>query len=235
MVKTAVLDKRAVLADHFLFGQLEPAELERILGLGVEKRFSSGQVIFQKGEEGNSMMVVLRGQVRISLFSEEGKELILTIIPTGGCFGEMALLDGKERSADATAIGECVLFIIARRDFIPFLEHHPRVAIRLLALVSERLRYANELVENIAFLNLPARLARLLLKLALTHGENTQEGVRIGLKISQQDLGNLIATSRESVNKQLRQWQEEGLLAVRQGYLTILQPEALKDLAECSF
>lgn len=226
-----LIDKRAVLANHALFSHLEAAEREQLLALGAERRFSDGQAIFQRGDAGASMMLVLRGQVKISIVSDDGKELIFSIIPSGECFGEIALLDGQARTADAIAVGDCVLFVLARSDFIPFLERHPQVAIRLLAVLCGRVRATSEFIERLAFQNLPARLACLLLKLAATQGSATPAGVRIACKLSQQEIGNLIATSRESVNKQLRTWQAAGLLKIDRGTITLLQPAALNRLA----
>ena len=176
-------------------------------------------------------MLVLRGRVKISIVSDEGKELIFGIVLPGECFGEIALLDGQPRSADATAIGESALFTLLRQDFIPFLERHPQVATGLLAVLCARLRGTSEFIERLAFQNTPARLARLLVKLAASHGATTPTGIRIAHKLSQQDIGNLIATSRESVNKQLRLWRTEGLLTVEHGYITLLQPAVLNRIA----
>ncbi|MFO7664368.1 MAG: Crp/Fnr family transcriptional regulator [Chloroflexota bacterium] len=225
------IDKRAALANHVLFGPLEGAEREQLLTLGAERRFSDGQMIFQRGDAGASMMLVLRGQVKISIVSDDGKELIFSIIPPGECFGEIALLDGQARTADAIAVGDCTLFVLTRSDFIPFLERHPQVAIRLLAVLCARVRATSEFIERLAFQNLPARLARLLLDLAATQGATTPAGIRIACKLSQQEIGNLIATSRESVNKQLRTWQAAGLLKIDHGIITLLQPAALNRLA----
>lgn len=180
------------------------------------------------------MMLVLRGQVKISIVSDEGKELIFAMTQPGECFGEIALLDGQTRTADAIAVGDCVLFMLARSDFIPFLERHPQIAIRLLAVLCGRVRATSDFIERLAFQNLPARLARLLLKLAATQGSATPTGVRINQKLSQQEIGNLVAASRESVNKQLRLWRTEGLLTIKQGYITLLQPVALSQLAHSS-
>lgn len=116
--------------------------------------------------------------------------------------------------------------------FIAFLERHPTVAIRLLGTLALRLRLTNELFEDTIFRNLPARLAKRLLILADNCGQETAEGTRIDLKLSQQDIGNMIGTSRESVNKQMRTWEDEGLIRFRKGYVTITQPEKLEDLAE---
>ena len=228
------IDKRAVLANHPLFSHLEVAEREQLLALGAERRFNDGQMLFQRGDTGASMMLVLRGQVKISIVSSEGKELIFSIIPPGECFGEIALLDGQARTADAIAVGDCVLFTLARSDFIPFLERHPQVAIRLLAVLCGRVRATSDFIERLAFQNLPARLAHLLLHLAATQGSTTPAGVRITCKLSQQEIGNLIATSRESVNKQLQAWQTEGWLTIEHGHITLLKPAALNRLARSS-
>lgn len=223
---------RRVLANHPLFSHINPAECDQLLALGTERRFSDSQMIFQQGDPGLSMMLVLRGQVRISILSEEGKELTLAMLWPGECFGEIALLDGQPRSADATAIGDCTLFVLTRQDFIPFLERHPQVAIGLLAVLCGRLRTNTEFIEKLVFQNLPTRLAQLLVKLAAAHGTNSPTGMRIACKLSQQEIANQIATSRESVNKQLRAWRAEGLLRMDQGYITLLQPAALNRLAD---
>jgi CRP-like cAMP-binding protein len=123
------------------------------------------------------------------------------------------------------------LFILARADFIPFLLRHPHAALGLLAVLCERLRTNSMFIERLVFQNLPARLARLLLNLAETHGTPTPTGIRIAHQLSQQDIGNRIAASRESVNKQLQLWRKEGLLTIERGRFTLLQPAVLHWLA----
>ncbi|MFC5316247.1 Crp/Fnr family transcriptional regulator, partial [Azospirillum rugosum] len=147
-------------------------------------------------------------------------------------FGEIALLDGRPRTADAVAIGDCVLLVIERRDFVPFLERSPQVAIKMLEVMCDRLRQTSLLVEDLALLDLPQRVARLLVRLGASYGRRTADGLRIDLKLSQKDLGNLIATSRESINKQLRVWQDEELIAVEHGYITLLRPEQIADYGQ---
>lgn len=231
MPSTALPDKRAAIASHALFSSLAEKDRDQLLALGVERQYHGDQLIFQRGDAGNSMMLVLRGQVRISIVSEDGKELVFSIIPPGECFGEIALLDGQPRSADAIAMGECILFVLARSDFTAFLERYPPVAIRLLEVLCARVRATSDFIERLAFLDLPARLAYQLLKLAATYGTATPSGVRIAGKFSQQDLGHLVAASRESVNKQLRTWQAAGLLKIEHGIITLLRPKTLSRLA----
>ena len=225
--------RRQLLSRNAVFGALGPAEIDRVLALGRERRVDDGQVLFRKGEPGSSMMAVLRGRVRIGAYSEDGREVILNIIEPGGVVGELALLDGRERSADAAAMGDGALLVIERRDFLPFLERNPKIALCLLEVLCERVRRTSAMVEDIVFLNLPGRLSRLLLKLAELHGKDAPGGGgrRIDLRLSQRDLGNLVAASRESVNKQLRAWQDEGLIAFERGAVTLLAPERLEELA----
>lgn len=232
MQPTLKIDRRDMLARHFLFSQLQPAELDRVLALAVEHRYANGQVIFQKGEEGASLMAVLQSQVKISACSPEGKEIILNRVEPGGIFGEIALIDGKERSADATAVGQCTLLIIRRQDFIPFLKQNPNVAIQVLMVLCQKLRDTIDIVESVGLLPIPARLARFLLKLAENEGVETPEGLCVNVRLSQREIGNLIGATRESVNKQLRAWQEEGLIATKQSRLTLLQEEVLAQIAE---
>ena len=224
-------EPRALLAQHFVLAQLTPEELDRVVAMASERQLTNGKVIFQKGDPGTSLMAVLSGRVRISAYSEDGKEIILNIIEAGQVFGEIALLDGKARTADATAMGPTTLVVLDRREFIPFLERNPRIAIRLLEVLCERVRRTSEMVESVAFLDFGARLARLLLRLAETYGEEVDDGIRINLKLSQTDLGNLIASTRESVNRQLNAWSEEGVVALERGRITILDQDALEDLA----
>jgi len=223
--------KRSLLSRHFLLAQLAPGELDRVLGIVTERQLKNGQVIFQKGDPGASLMAVLHGRVKIGAYSEDGKEIILNIVEPGQIFGEIALLDGKERTADATAMGPTTLLVLDRRDFIPFLEKNPKIAVRLIEVLCERVRRTSEMIESVAFLEYSARLAKLLLRLAENYGEETEDGVRINLRISQQDLGNLIASTRESVNRQLNAWAEEGVIELERGQITILDSDALEDLS----
>ena len=158
--------RRALLAQHFLLAQLDEAALDTLLAVASERRFTNGQVIFQKGDPGTSMMAVLSGRVRISAYSEDGREIILNMVDPGQLFGEIALLDGKERSADATAMGKTELLILDRRDFLPFLERNPKIAVQLIEVLCDRVRRTSEMVESIAFLDFRGKAGELLLQMA---------------------------------------------------------------------
>jgi CRP-like cAMP-binding protein len=224
--------KREMLRQVPLFRDLRPAEIEQVLGFSAEQRVPRGTLLFQRGDPGSSMMAVLRGRIRISAVSPEGKEVTLNVIEPGGIFGEIALLDGKPRTADATAVEDSVLLTIERRDFLPFLNRNEDLMLRLLAVLCDKLRSTSATLEEIATLPLPARLASVLVKLAGEYGTRTPEGELIRMKLSQRDISALVAATRESVNKQLRQWREEGLVSESGGYLLIRKLAALQRLTD---
>lgn len=224
--------RRAALRASPLFQAMEAAELDAILDIATERRFRRGQTVFQKGDTGSSMMAVLSGRVRISAVNADGKEITLNVISPGQVFGEIALLDGQPRSADATAIEDTLLMVVERRHFMPFLTANQNLLSRLLAVLCERLRSTSMALEQIALFDLEARLARLILKLAADYGRPTGDGMRIELKLSQRDLSNLVAASRESVNKQLGEWREGGVLTFENGYIVLHRQEDLQALAE---
>lgn len=224
--------KRELLARSILFHRLPADDLDRLVAVAKTRRVADKEVIFRKAEPGNQLSAIIGGRVKLSTMSENGKEIIFGMLGPGEFFGEISLLDGEERTATVTAIEPTELLFIERGDFIAFLEHHPTVAIRLLGTLALRLRLTNELFEDSIFRNLPARLAKRLLILADNCGQDTAEGTRIDLKLSQQDIGNMIGSSRESVNKQMRTWENEGLIKFRKGYVTITQLDKLEDLAK---
>ena len=224
--------RRELLASHFLLQHLQPGELDELLRFARERRYASDEVIFRRGDVGTSMMAVLDGRVRIGVSSEGGKEITLAIFAPGSVFGEIALIDGKGRTADATAMGPCRLLVLDQRDFLPFLERHPRTAIRLLQVMCDRVRRANGLFEGLVFMGLEGRLAKLILQLAEEHGEQAPQGRRIAIKLSQGELATLVAATRESVNKQLRAWTDLGLVAQERGYIVLRDQGSLRMLAE---
>jgi CRP/FNR family transcriptional regulator, cyclic AMP receptor protein len=224
--------KRAALLASPLFDAMQPAELDAILKFALERQLRRGQMIFQRGDNGSSLMAVLRGRVRISTVSGEGKEVTLNVINPGEIFGEIALLDGQPRSADATAIEDTLLLVVERRHFLPFLRQNEDLFLRLLSVLCTRLRRTSTALEEIALFDLPVRLARVLLKLADDYGRPGSAGTRIDLKLSQRDLSNLVASSRESVNKQLRVWRETSVVDLEDGFIVLRQPVELKRLTD---
>lgn len=207
---------RALLAESVrLFAGLDDGELDALLALSKSVSVKARSEVCRKGEAGDALYVVITGKLKVTAQSEDGREAILAILEDGETFGEMSLLDGRPRSATVVAVEDGELLVIQRRGFLQYLELHPRVSISLLGMLCERLRLMDSLMEDMRFLDIRGRLARTLSRLALQHGRTTGNGgIRIDLRLSQEDLGNLICATRESVNKHLKAWEDEGVLKV---------------------
>lgn len=220
-------DLAALRERSLIFAAMTEAEIDELMRGARIVELPARRVVFHAGEAGDSLYVLLSGKVKVSLISTDGKEAILSLMGAGDVFGEMSLLDGLPRSATVTSLEDCRLMQIGRQYFVQFLKRHAEVALKLLAALSQRLRTTNNLVENLSFHHLPSRLARLLLDLGQRHGRAEPEGIEIGLRLSQEELGNLVGASRESVNKQLRAWVDSGVLEYRHGVIVIRKVDAL--------
>lgn len=226
----AALDRNALLATNYLFRDLDPQVVARIAGLGISRRLGADEVLFLKGDVGDALYGVLSGRMKISTTAPGGKEIVLSVMNAGDIFGEIALLDGGPRSADAIAMTDCTLFVIQRREFTGLLEREPRLATHLLRLVCARLRATSEMVEDAAFLSLPARLAKRLLALSPLQGEKVNGTV--SLRVSQSDLAQIMGTSRESINKHLQRWRANGWVDLGRSRVTLRRPQALQELVD---
>ena len=230
--------KRDALRASAFFHAMPTDELDEIIAFASEKRFTRGTTIVAKGEPGTSMMAILVGRCRAGNVSAEGKEVTLNVMGPGEILGEIALLDGKPRSADVVALEDTTVMIIERNTFLPFIMRNERMMERLLVVLCDRLRRTSLALEEIALFDLPARLGRLILKLAADYGRPLPaggphgEGTRIDIKMSQRDISTLVASSRESVNKQLRVWRDAGTVDLIDGHLVIRNPKALQALFE---
>jgi len=212
-----------------LFARLGDGEIDAVLAHATVSRYGEGDHIFAKGDPGNSMMAVLKGRVTITSPSPDGRQVVLTSMREGDVFGEIAMLDGKDRTADATATIDCELLVVPRRSLLALLDRHPEVCLEFLIVLCERLRRTNEQVEDLAFLELETRLAKALLRLA-DEGGATPRGQPVGVKISQRALGEIVGSSRESVNKHLQDWKRSGIIAIEKGAIVIRDRDALAEL-----
>jgi len=167
--------------------------------------------------------------VKISVPSLEGKDAVFNFINAGGIFGEIALLDGHPRTADALAATNCQLMMVDRRDFLPLIRAHPDLAIKIIEVLCTRLRHTSEQVEDIVFLDLPGRLAKALLRLAESGGGSSKTPK---IAITQKEIGQIIGMSRESTNKQLRDWERRKWIRLERRGIVILQRGVLSELAE---
>ena len=224
-------EKRRLIANVSLFSTLSERELDELIAVARTIELAARAQLFHKGDQGTQVYVVIRGTLKALTTSDHGDDVVFSILGEGEVFGEIALLGRPQRTATVSAITPCELLVIDRRDFLAFLRSHPEAAIELLSVLAERLTRVSELVEDTLFLNLPVRLAKKLVHLARTHGERIAGGLRIDLKLSQEEWGDLVGATRESINKQLRAWVETGLITLEQGYVVIHRPQDLERLA----
>ncbi len=224
-------DRLALLRNHPLFGELPADVLERLGSYMTRKAVPRGTAIFAKGDPGTGLMGVLSGTVKISVLSADGREVVLNVIHPGEIFGEIALLDGRPRTADASAMTDCELVVIDRRDFVPFLRTQSDVLLKFIDILCLRLRYTSEQVEELMFLELPARLAKTLIRLSSEPSESASDRKIV---ITQREIGQMIGMSRESTNRQLRAWAKRKWIRIERGGITVLNAGALADVAEDS-
>jgi CRP/FNR family cyclic AMP-dependent transcriptional regulator len=222
------LDKLAPLRNHPLFREFPPAVIEHFGTYMTRRSVRRGATIFAKGDPGTGLMAVLWGSVKMSVPTADGREVVLNIINPGEIFGEMALLDGRPRSADAVAMDDCELMVIDRRDFIPFLRGEPDIALKFIEILCARIRRTSEQVEDVMYLSFPGRLAKTLLQ--LTGGAGASAPHR-NVRITQRELSSIIGMSRESTNKQLRAWEERKWVKLQRGGIAVLDPNALVKVA----
>jgi len=223
------LSAKAVLEGNALFRQLPAATIDKIVALSTTRSFPKEALIFSQGDAGDAFYGIVSGVVRISAISADGDEIYLRDFKPGDTFGEIALLDGQSRTANATTKLPSELIIIQRNQFLSLLEQEPKLAIHLLQLISERLRWTSALVEDAAFLDVPARLAKRLLSLAKQQGETIDRGIE--LKMSQDDLAHFLSVSRQIVNQHLQSWRIAGWIDLGRGRVIILDVDAIEDVA----
>ena len=223
---SAIERGRKLLEKCTLFSALDQEARHEIVAYARPRKFTAGESICRLGDPGDNMMAVILGTVRISLPAIKGKEIILADLEAGELFGEIALLDGKMRSANATAHTNCELMVLDRRDVLPFLERNAAACIKLMEMLCARIRFSDERMADIAFLDLQARLAKTLLHYFVPR----RSADTIKLSLSQSELAAMAGGSRENVNRCLRDWQRRGILELKDRWTIIRQPEALRKL-----
>src|SRR6201995_1491751 len=192
---------------HPIFIDLDSEALDQLCRYAKHTVLKRGATIFSKGDPGNSLYAVVAGTVKISISSPDGRNAILNLIGPGETFGEMSVLDGQTRSADATANTNCEIYVIDRRDFLPFMRTQPALSMKFIELLCTRLRWTSDQVEQVILQDLPGRLAGALLR--LSEKEKASSAGR-AIAITQQEISEMVGMTRESINKQLRAWAGRG-------------------------
>jgi len=209
-----------------LFSHLSEPEATSIGKLIRQKTYPKGSVIVFEDDPGDALYMVNSGQVKVVLIGEEGREVILSVLGEGDFFGEMALIDDQPRSAHVIAMEDSNLMVLYREDFHRCLEQNPRVALGLLRALSRRLRRADDKIGGLVLLEVPGRIARLLLQLA-----DDGDGRTISRRITHHIIGQMVGSSRETVSRTVTGFAEQGLVAVTRKTIEITDRAGLEALA----
>lgn len=218
----------ALLASVPLFASAKPAHLAELSSKLALRSYRRGETIFHKDDPGFTIYIIKSGQVKITTSSPDGEEMILAVLTDTDFFGELSLLDGRPRSASAKAMQATECLTLHRDDLLDVISRHPELVGDILTALSERLRHTDLLLEDSIFLDLPARLAKRLLEMAERHGVETDDGVLIDLRLTQQDLASVVGASRVAVNRMLGLFQDKGLLRIDKQRICIRRPDDLR-------
>ena len=222
------LAAETILERTRLFRGLPSATIGQISALSIRRSYSHGAIVFSQADPGDALYGVVTGKIRISASSSSGREVFLNIMEPGDTFGEIALLDGRCRTATASATAPSELFIITRDHFLELLAREPKLVSHVVQLLCERIRWTSGLAEDSALLGVPARLARRLLGLGKLHGRETPKGIALG--ISQEEMARFLGLSRQVVNQYLQNWKMQGWLTLGRGKIVIVNEHALHDV-----
>ena len=218
---TKPVDFAKLLRINNFFAGLDDAVIERLATLCRIQQVGAGETLFVKGDDGDALYGIRRGQIRIETSTSSGETLTLNMLGSGDVFGEIALFDGQTRSADAVAAEATELFVLKRSDFLSLLNKDAQVAVRVIEFLCQRLRWVSERLEEATLLPLPVRLARRLIRLGQDFGSE--------VNISQEQLANYVGAARESVNRQLQVWRRAGILDLRRGAILVLDMQKLSE------
>jgi CRP-like cAMP-binding protein len=225
------LTTHAVLEHNFMFHGLPERTLDALTDLAHRRSYEKGAMIFSQGDAGDALYGIASGKVRICAADDKGHEVFLNILGPGETFGEIAMIDGLQRTASAIAIEPSTLVAIPRQQFLSHLEHDPGLALHVMKLLCERLRWVSDLVEESAFLAGPARVAKRLTSLVESYGRPA-DGGGSELLISQAELGQFLGVSRQIINQYLRSWSEQGWVRLRRGRIIVDNLDALSQVAD---
>jgi len=215
------------------FSVLHPDDLRDLVARVRSRSYPRGQVIFREGEPGRSLYVIERGQVKLSTRAAGGKELLVAILGRGQIFGELELFDGGPRGMTARTMDQVEAFVLDKHLVQAMLRTRPAFVRRLLELMARRLRRADQAAQDLVFFDASTRLARRLLQLSEEHGSPDAEGgrVRIRVRLTQHEVGQMIGVNRSSVNRVLRGLADQGLVDWNGGMPVILDTSRLAEMA----
>jgi CRP/FNR family transcriptional regulator len=216
-----------VLGSVPLFAALDAdsaATLEKML---TTRSVGKGYIVFNEGDDGDRLFIVLDGKVKITRAAVDGRENLIAVLGTAEMFGELSLFDPGPRTASASAVTDATLASLDHDDLRPLLLERPGVAVELLQALAQRLRRTNEAMADLVFTDVPGRVAKALLDLADKFGVVEADGTRVRHDLTQEELAQLVGASRETVNKALSEFAHRGWLRIEGRSVLLLEPERL--------
>jgi len=223
---------RELLSRIWLFSELGDAEIDLLAQIASKRRYEARKVIVRQGDTEGDLFAVLRGHLKVSANDRHGHEIVINLMQPFEVFGEIAFLDGGARSATVTALDSCELLVIRRAEFQLLLRRSPAISSSLLTVLAKHVRRLTERAEDSAFLDVKSRLAKRLVDLADEFGTPLgPHQVLLRVRLSQQELGDMVQATRESVNKCLREWTREGIIQRNGRQLVIEDRQRLGVLA----
>ena len=213
-----------------LFAEFSDDDLAAVASLMQARRYAKHAVLVYEGDPGDALFVVINGNVAVTRVSNDGKETILSILKEGDFFGEMGVLDASPRSATIKALRDAEVAILARKDFLELLGKNPQMCLSLVGALSSRLRATNQAIQANAYQDIRTRLASLLLNLERNFGEKVDGGTRLTLRLTNQEMANMIGTTRETVNRMLNKFWDEKLIDMRTANIVVVDHARLQSM-----
>jgi len=204
-----------------LFSELSSKEVERLQNSLEIREYPDGSIVVYKGDVGHVLYLILEGEVKVVLTSQEGKEIILNTLQAGDYFGEMSVLDHMPRSATIITMEPCRFMVITREVLIDQIRQHPKLALKLLSEMSRRLREANEQINSLAHLDVRGRVAQTIIKLSKKANTRTEEGLYVIARPVEKDIADMSGTSRETVSRILGEFSKNGIISLTKDEIII--------------
>ncbi|MEL0169252.1 MAG: Crp/Fnr family transcriptional regulator [Pseudomonadaceae bacterium] len=220
-----------LLQQNRWFGELPKDVLDELLALARVRTLQDGEFVYAKDDQPDGLYGIISGGARISNIGQDGREAILAILSPGSWFGEISLFDGLPRSHDTVASGQTELLMIPRPGFHQMLERRPELYPLFMRILCRRIRLSFAMLDDSALLPLSSRLAKRLLMHAHNYGQTDDEGRRLSVQLSQESLGQMLNSSRQSINKLLKRLESLGWLKIQYGQIILLEDESLTQLA----
>jgi CRP/FNR family transcriptional regulator, cyclic AMP receptor protein len=211
-----------------IFADLPEEDIRALTSVAKRRTFRAGEVIFHRDDPGQVLYMIKEGKVKICIISPDGQEISLAVLGKGEYFGEFALLDGLPRSTDAVTLEKVECYTLQRSDFHNAILKNPKIAILVLEALTKRLRNTDQMVEDLIFLDVYGRVAKKLLELADAHGVKVEDGVRIDVRLTQQELASMVGASRESVNKVMGYFTDKDFISTDKHRITLHRITDLK-------